>query len=293
MITHGGRGRTVVKKSISKDALGDRMKGLERMEADRRFIPVLPVYARLDGKCFHNFTTGLNRPFDSGMRDIMIAVTKYLVGETNAVFGYTQSDEISLMFYAEDYKSSIFMDSRIQKMVSLLAAYCTVKFNELAVEVWPKKFRTGCNLPVFDCRVFQLPNKVEAMNAMLWRVNDSVKNSVSMAASSVYSHKELDGKSDSERQDMLMTAGINWNDYPAIYKEGAFIQRRKVFKELSAEELIKIPEQYRPTGPVERSKVVLLDLPRFGSITNKVELIFDGADPVVATKDDNISEIGC
>lgn len=277
---------------MSKDNLGDRIKNYENTEAGRRFMPGLPVCARLDGKCFHKFTKGIEQPFDKEMRRVMIETTKYLVGETNAVFGYTQSDEISLIFYADDYKRSIFMDGRIQKMVSLLAAYCTVRFNELAVEVWPKKFRTGCNLPVFDCRVFQLPNKVEATNAILWRVNDAVKNSVSMAASSVCSHKELDGKSNSERQDMLMAAGINWNDYPAIYKEGAFVQRRKVIKELSAEELIKIPEQHRPTGPIERSKVVLLYLPQFGSITNKVELIFNGADPITATSDDMV-ESGC
>ncbi len=280
-----------MRQSISKDALGDRMKMLERMESGRKFLPGLPVYARLDGKCFHSFTKNLQRPFDKQMRNIMTEVTKYLVDETNAVFGYTQSDEISLVFYAKEYKSQIFMDGRIQKMASLLSAYCTVKFNELAVDAWPVKFQTGCNLPVFDCRVFQLPSKVEAMNSILWRVNDSVKNSVSMAASSVYSHKQLDGKSSSERQDMLMAKGINWNDYPGIYKEGVFIQRRKVLHELSADELVKIPEQYRPDGPVERSKVVQLELPRFGSITNKVELIFDGADP--ETETGSVLCVGC
>lgn len=277
--------------SMSKDALGDRMKMYEHMEAGRRFMPGVPVYARLDGKCFHNFTKGLQRPFDEQMRNTMTEVTKYLVDETNAVFGYTQSDEISLVFYAKEYKSQIFMDGRIQKMVSLLSALCTVKFNEIASGIWPEKFLPGKNLPLFDCRVFPLPSKVEAMNSILWRVNDSVKNSVSMAASSYYSHKVLDGKSESERQDLLMAKGINWNDYPSIYKEGAFVQRRKVLRELSDEELAKIPEQHRPTGPVERSRVVVLDLPRFGSITNKVELIFDGAEPETCAEE--ITEAGC
>lgn len=280
-----------MRQSISKDALGDRMKMYERMGSGDRFLPGLPVYARLDGKCFHNFTKGLERPFDEQMRNIMTEVTKYLVDETNAVFGYTQSDEISLVFYAKEYKSQIFMDGRVQKMVSLLSAYCTVKFNELAVKIWPEKFQTGCNLPVFDCRVFQLPTRVEAMNSILWRVNDSVKNSVSMAASSCYSHRQLDGKSESERQDMLMDKGINWNDYPSIYKEGAFVQRRKTLRVLSDEELERIPEQHRPTGPVERSKVIQLDLPRFGSITNKVEVIFDGADPETLSEEN--TEPGC
>jgi len=278
-------------KSMSKDALGDRMKMYERMEAGRKFMPGLPVYARLDGKCFHNFTKGLQRPFDEQMRNTMTTVTELLVDETNAVFGYTQSDEISLLFYAKEYKSQIYMDGRIQKMTSLLAALCTAEFNDIARGIWPEKFLPGKNLPLFDCRVFQLPSKVEAMNAILWRVNDSVKNSVSMAASSYYTHQQLDGKSESERQNMLMDRGINWNDYPAIYKEGAFVQRRKTLRVLTDKELAGIPERHRPTGPVERSKVVVLDLPRFGSITNKVDLIFEGADP--ETLSEEIVEAGC
>lgn len=278
-------------KSMSKDALGDRMKRYERMEAGRKFMPGLPVYARLDGKCFHNFTKGLQRPFDEQMRNAMTEVTVRLVDETNAVFGYTQSDEISLVFYSKEYKSQIYMDGRIQKMTSLLAALCTAEFNEIASGIWPEKFLPGKNLPLFDCRVFQLPSKVEAMNSILWRVNDSVKNSVSMAASNYYTHHQLNGKSESERQDMLMARGINWNDYPSLYKEGAFVQRRKTLRMLTDEELSVIPEQHRPTGPVERSKVVVLDLPRFGSITNKVDLIFEGSDP--ETLSEEVVESGC
>ena len=46
------------------DALGDRMKGYEMVEAGRRFMPLLPVIARSDGKCFSKFTKVLARPFD-------------------------------------------------------------------------------------------------------------------------------------------------------------------------------------------------------------------------------------
>jgi len=276
----------------SRDEFGDRMKMYERMETGRSFMPGLPIYVRLDGKCFHNFTKGLERPFDEPMRRAMADVTKYLVDETNAVFGYTQSDEISLIYYTDSYKSQVFMNGKIQKMVSILAAMCTARFNQIAVELWPNKFEGNYNIPVFDCRAFTLPSKTEAMNAILWRVKDAVKNSVSMAASCYYSPNQLEGKSESERQDLLMERGVNWNDYPRIYKEGSFIQRRKVVKVLSDKELERIPEQHRPTGPVERSCVVELDLPRFGSITNRVELIFEGAEPLVADDVETI-EAGC
>jgi tRNA(His) 5'-end guanylyltransferase len=43
------------------DNLGDRMKAYEQMEAGRRFLPLLPVCARLDGKSFHRLSKDLQR----------------------------------------------------------------------------------------------------------------------------------------------------------------------------------------------------------------------------------------
>ncbi len=76
---------------------GDRMKLYEAVESDRRFMPLLPVCARLDGKRFSKFTEGLARPYDKRMADLMCKTAAYLVEETNANIGYTQFDEISLV----------------------------------------------------------------------------------------------------------------------------------------------------------------------------------------------------
>ena len=57
------------------DALGDRMKSYEMAEAGRRFMPLLPILARIDGRCFSAFTAGMERPYDTGMADAMIATT--------------------------------------------------------------------------------------------------------------------------------------------------------------------------------------------------------------------------
>ena len=89
------------------DPLGDRMKDYEGRETKRRFLPLLPVCARLDGRAFHTWTKNLERPFDKRFVNLMRDVTSYLVQETNAVVGYTQSDEISLVFYSPDPKSQI------------------------------------------------------------------------------------------------------------------------------------------------------------------------------------------
>lgn len=77
-----------------KSTLGQRMKGYEKRETEMEFLPLLPVYARIDGRSFHTFTRGMKRPYDENLSRAMIETTKYLVEHTHAKVGYTQSDEI-------------------------------------------------------------------------------------------------------------------------------------------------------------------------------------------------------
>lgn len=79
------------------DALGDRLKHFERLRTEDKCIPDLPIYIRLDGRGFSNFTRNMLRPYDSRMSKLMEATTAYLVKEFNATIGFTQSDEISLI----------------------------------------------------------------------------------------------------------------------------------------------------------------------------------------------------
>lgn len=265
-----------------KDDFGNRMKAYEKQEAGRRFMPLLPVYARIDGKGFSKFTKGLERPYDERMSRCMIETTKYLVKETNALIGYTQSDEISLAWYSDSVDSQIFFDGKIQKMVSVLASMATVKFNDMILDILPEKSdRFAC----FDARVFQLPSKMELTNTFLWREQDATKNAISMAARAHFSHKELHGKSGSEMQEMMWNAGTNFNDYPAFFKRGTFVQRVLEERFLTEEELSRIPEKHREEAvsePVTRSAIVEMDMPRFGSVTNRVGVVFDGEEPTVA-----------
>ena len=83
---------------MSNDELGDRMKFYEGFETSRRFLPGLPLYARIDGRGFSKFTHGMNRPYDQRMIDAMVATTRILVEKTHATVGYCQSDEISLVW---------------------------------------------------------------------------------------------------------------------------------------------------------------------------------------------------
>lgn len=85
----------------NKDAFGNRMKDYEAQTCGIKMMPRIPVIARLDVKGFSKFTKGLKRPYDERLSNLMIETTKYLVKETNANCGYTQSDEITLVWYTD------------------------------------------------------------------------------------------------------------------------------------------------------------------------------------------------
>lgn len=275
------------------DSLGDRMKMYEGMEAGRRLMPLLPVLARIDGRAFHAFTRGMARPFDATFSSCMVETTIALVRETGACMGYTQSDEITLAWHSRTIQSQIWFDGRVAKMTSQLAAQATLTFYRLVLERMPQY---ADRLPTFDARVWSVPNQTEGANAFLWREWDATKNSVSMAASAYYSHKELMGKNSAQKHDMLHAVGVNWNDYPTLFKRGAYVQRRVESIPFSAEELEHMPPKHAArTDPglvVERSVCKVLDLPPLASVTNREALIFDGADPLLALTDAIRAEVG-
>lgn len=271
----------------SYDELGDRMKTYEKFPRGERLMPLLPVIARLDGKAFHTFTKGLDRPYDEGLAKLMAETTRFLVEETGALLGYTQSDEITLIFYSSDRRSQIFMDGKTDKMVSLLAAMATAKFNQKLPEHLPaKRDRTA----LFDCRVFNVPTKIEATNNILWRVIDAQRNSVMMAARSVFSDSQVHGKDPGQLQEMLFQKGINWNDYPRWAKEGTYVRRRTVSKPFTPQDLEKLPPNHNywknPGLMVDRIVVETMgeDMPSYRKIKNRVEFIFNGADPEIKTE---------
>jgi hypothetical protein len=107
-----------------------------------------------------------------------------------------------------------------------------------------------------------------------------------MAAAAYYSHKQLHGKNGSDKHEMLFQKGINWNDYPASFKRGTYVQRRTLAMPFSAEELDKLPPKHEaranPALIVERQVCTVLDMPPLGTIANRDAVIFGGAGPVTA-----------
>ena len=133
--------------------LSDWCKWLEKNFSPEVMIPTLPVIIRLDGNNFHNWTKGLKRPFDEDLTDLMVDTTKMLVQETNAVIGYTQSDEITLILYSGDRKSAIYNDGKKQKILSKLSGKLTPYFNDTRKKYLPNHDK----IANFDARIYQTP----------------------------------------------------------------------------------------------------------------------------------------
>lgn len=203
------------------DKFGDRMKGYEntyRMKLPKR----MPIIIRIDGKSFHTYTRGMQKPFDRYLTYAMWEACKYLAQNImGCKLAYTQSDEISLLLTNYDkLTTESWFDNNLQKIVSVSASLATAKFNEIMREEYPEK-----QPALFDARAWVLP-KDEVCNYFLWRQQDATKNSISMVAQANFPHNQLQGLNSGQMQDKLfLEKGINWNDIPTWQKRGACIKK--------------------------------------------------------------------
>lgn len=206
------------------DEFGNRMKLYESITTDLKLIPGLPVCVRLDGKSFHTFTRYLDKPYDLHFSKSMIETTKYLVEKTNAIIGYTQSDEISLIYIPKENQEINFFNGEISKLISVISSICTAKFNS--------EFGTANpDFAIFDCRVWNVPSIIEAVNVLAWREFDARKNAISSACFTVYSNKECLNKHSKEKIEMLAKKDIIFDDYPVFFKNGMYIAKYQTVKE--------------------------------------------------------------
>jgi tRNA(His) guanylyltransferase len=266
------------------ETLGDWCKWLEKNFSNEFMVPTLPVIIRLDGNNFHNWTKGLERPFDKRLTQLMTETTKFLVKETNAVVGYTQSDEITLILYSEDRKTAIYNDGKKQKILSKLTAKCVNFFNEKRKELLPEHDKVA----VFDCRIYQTPTLHDACVQLLWRENDATKNSISMLAQSLFSHSKLQNLNCNEMQDMMMLEkGVNWNNLESKFKRGVYVKRIETSTPFTTDELKDLPPMHQahknPDLIIKRSIIKEIEYPIFNKIKNKEAVIFQNEDPIIDT----------
>ena len=217
-------------------SLDVRMKRYEAV-SDVYLMRRTPVILRLDGSHFHTYTRGFEKPFDNVLITTMQKTMEALCNDIQgAVFGYTQSDEITIVLC--DYKTletSAWFDNRLEKLCSVGASKASRYFNKFFMEIVEEKISTDKSLSEklrdkyrsryftadFDCRAFNIP-KEEVCNCVIWRQNDAEKNSIQSLAQSLYSHKELNGLKCNQLQNKMFTEkGVNWNELPTYCKRGS------------------------------------------------------------------------
>lgn len=267
------------------DDLGCRMKTFYEQIPKTKLMRRCPVAIRIDGRAFHTFTRGFQKPFDEVLIKSMQETMKYLCENIQGcVLAYTQSDEITLILV--DYKkltSSAWFDYEVQKICSIAASMATMAFNnifskyvkefdlELAYndngidtkenrklwEIYKKAINKGA---MFNARCFNIP-KEEVTNLVYWRQLDASRNSIQMVGQANFSHKELQNKSCNDIQNMLMTQkGINWNDLPTYQKRGSCCVRNKIV--IESDGVIETI-QLRDTSKSENKWIIDTDIPIF------------------------------
>lgn len=196
-------------------SLGDRIKRYEAVTSQRA-LPRVPLMIRVDGRAFHTFTRGMERPYDQHLIDSMVNAAYDVASEMQGFkAAYIQSDEVT--FCLTDYDtitSQGWFDYKLPKVISASASLMTAYFN--------KHINTD-KLATFDSRAFSVPAH-DVPNAFLWRVKDWARNSLQMFSRAHFSHKELHGKNTKDMHDMLHGIGKNWTTDVALqHRNGTFL----------------------------------------------------------------------
>lgn len=222
------------------DELGDKIKALENVTETYLELNK-PIIVRLDGNSFSKFTVEqkFKKPLDPLFQEAMLAATKRVMAYCNeSKFGYTQSDEITIVIYNPNPAATPFLAGRVQKICSLLASECTNGFNEYLLNATGKF--PGAS---FDCRVFNY--ELETVNEpFIWRQADCFKNAATtilhwgliqeknLSARAV--SKILDPLNLKQRIELIKTElAVDFDSYDPSFRWGVGIYKKEVQKPLT------------------------------------------------------------
>jgi tRNA(His) guanylyltransferase len=200
------------------DDLDLRMRVFETAH-DLCVLPGLNMVARLDGRSFTRLTKEVHAfeaPFDPRFRDVMVETAEHLMKSCGftIIYGYTESDEISLLFGLEENS----FGRKLRKLISILAGEASAKFSLLLGAM-------AC----FDCRVSQLPSVELVVDYFRWRNEDAHRNALNahcywllrkQAKGVAEATAALKGMSVADKNELLFRHGINFNDLPSWQKRG-------------------------------------------------------------------------
>lgn len=180
--------------------------------------PDIWMVARLDGRGFTRLTKEVHRfeaPYDERFRDMMVSTVAHLMNcGFKIIYGYTESDEISLLF---DIGENAF-NRKLRKLNSILASEAGARFSlELGA------------VGSFDCRISQLPNRQLVIDYFRWRNEDAHRNALNShcywacrreGLNAREADRRLLGMTVAEKNELLFKFGLNYNDLPGWQKRG-------------------------------------------------------------------------
>ena len=202
------------------DELDQKMRIYEH-SLDQQILPEIYMAARIDGRSFTRLTKELcqfEAPFDDKFRDCMIVTVKHLMDcGFRVVYGFTESDEISLLFHSSEDTFS----RKVRKYNSILAGEASAAFTHALGRI-----------AVFDCRMVPLPTLELVQDYFLWRQEDAHRNGLNAhcywllrrnGLSATEATAQLEGKSIAYKNELLFQNGINFDNIPSWQKRGVGI----------------------------------------------------------------------
>lgn len=210
------------------DDLDKKMRIFEAVH-DYCILPNIYMVARIDGRCFTRLTKEVHQfeaPYDIRFRDIMVETVKQLMNcGFKMIYGYTQSDEISLLFHPDENT----FQRKERKLNSILAGEASAKFSLLLGDIG-----------TFDCRISQLPTKSLVIDYFRWRNEDAHRNALNsycywkLRQEDIKPSKAamlLSGVSVADKNELLFQKGINFNEIPNWQKRGIGIYWEEYHKD--------------------------------------------------------------
>ena len=202
------------------DELDAKMRVYET-SIDQCILSDMYLVARIDGRSFSRLTKEIcdfEAPFDVRFRDMMINTVKGLMDcGFRVVYGFTESDEISLLFHVDEQT----FGRKVRKYNSILAGVASATFSLQLGQV-----------AAMDCRLIPLPNIERVQDYFLWRQEDAHRNALNShcywllrkeGMNAIDATKMLEGKSVAFKNELLFSRGINFDTLPSWQKRGVGI----------------------------------------------------------------------
>lgn len=196
----------------------DKKMRVYEQSIDQSVLSDMFLVARLDGRSFSRLTKEIcsfEAPFDERFRDMMVNTVKALMDcGFRVVYGFTESDEISLLFHKEENT----FGRKVRKFNSILAGIASATFSMQLGQV-----------AALDCRIVPLPSIERVQDYFLWRQEDAHRNALNAhcywmlrkeGMDADRATAELEGKSVSYKNELLFSRGINFDKLPSWQKRG-------------------------------------------------------------------------